>query len=535
MALFALLLLWLLLWLLKRAVLRHGPAILRLTVSLPRSIAGAVRSNPYVARFVRRHPNLVQFLANRADRSHFRGLPLTLLVLAFGYVLALFAGIVEDVVSADSIVAVDHAVAQLIAKFRAPELIPPFIWITALGRGSVIALLLAAACAILWLLRRPWLTVPLLVSSLGASAFMWLGKLAFHRPRPIESVLLETSYSFPSGHATIAMAFYGFMGYVLARSATRWTTKVNLSFLAGTLILLIGLSRILLGAHYLSDVWAGYLVGALWLIVGISLSEWLTANGRIVWQVPVAPRRYWVASGLGVVALAGYGVLTLDWQPPRQPAVPVQTLELDLPITDFLIEKHLVYTETLLGKAEQPLGLALVAKDAKTLLSGLKAAGWLTADRIDLHNMTRLFRQGLDYTTAPLAPTFWNGQVNDLALEKQVDRTDAKSVVTLRLWHTPYRIGKGTLFVGIAREYVGIRWGLLHRISPDVDAATDFFVQSLKQTGQAQDSCRAPLVKPMIGHYLLGGEFFTRGDLSLIDLTQDTEHPPVCTGRGAFQ
>jgi len=368
---------------------------------------------------------------------------------------------------------------------------------------------------------------------LGASAFTWLGKLSFHRPRPSESILLETSYSFPSGHATIAMAFYGFVGYVLARSAARWTTKVNLSFLAGILVLLIGLSRILLGAHYLSDVWAGYLVGALWLIVGISLSEWLTASGRVVLPVPVDPRRYWLAAGLGVIALAGYAVLTFDWQPPRQPAVPVRTVVLDQPIAEFLIEQHLAYTETLLGEAEQPLGFVLVAKDAETLLSSLKAAGWLTADRIDLQNMTRLFRQGLDYTTAPLAPAFWNGQVNDLALEKPVDRTGAKSVATLRLWQTPYRIGKGMLFAGIARDYVGIRWGLLHRISPDVDAATDFFVQSLKQTGQVQSSCRAPLVKPMIGHYLLGGQFFTRGDLSLIDFTQGNEHPPACAGQGA--
>jgi len=162
------------------------------------------------------------------------------------------------------------------------------------------------------------------------------------------------------------------------------------------------------------------------------------------------------------------------------------------------------------------------------LVSSLKAAGWLTADKIDLLNMTRLFRKGLDYTTAPLAPAFWNGRVNDLALETPVRREDAKSVATLRLWQTPYRIGKGMLFVGIAREYVGIYWGLLHQISPDVDAATDFLVQSLEQTGQAQGSCRAPLVKPMIGRYLLGGSFVTRGDLSLIDFIQGNQRAPTC-------
>jgi undecaprenyl-diphosphatase len=41
------------------------------------------------------------------------------------------------------------------------------------------------------------------------------------------------------------------------------------------LITAIGFSRIYLGVHYVSDVWSGYLVGAMWLIVAVSLSEWL--------------------------------------------------------------------------------------------------------------------------------------------------------------------------------------------------------------------------------------------------------------------
>ncbi|MCG6863198.1 MAG: LssY C-terminal domain-containing protein [Chromatiaceae bacterium] len=328
--------------------------------------------------------------------------------------------------------------------------------------------------------------------------------------------------------------FYGFLAYLLIRSAKRWTVKVNLFFLAGSLILLIGLSRILLGVHYLSDVWAGYLVGALWLIVDISLSEWLTATGKVGWQAPVEPARCGVAAGLGAIALAGCAGLTLHWQPPRQVAAPLQTVELNKPINDYLIEQHLAYTETLLGEAEQPVGFVLVARNADTLLSSLTAAGWLTAIKIDLLNMTRLLRQGLDYTTAPLAPAFWNGQVNDLALETSVERAGAKSVATLRLWQTPYRIGKDMLFAGIAREHVGIHRGLLHQISPDVDAAADLLVQSLKQTGQVQRSCRAPLVKPMIGGYLLGGSFFTRGDLSLIDFTQGTERAPTCGTQDAL-
>jgi len=433
MAVLVLLLIWLLLWLLKQAAVRHGPEVLSLLASLSRSIAEAIRGNPHVQQLSQRHPKIVQFVAKRTDRSHFFGLPLTLLALAFGYVLALFGGIVEDLIAADPIVSVDHAVAQLVAVFRSPALVAPFLWITSLGGLPVIGPLLLLACVMLWLLRRQWLVAPLLASSLGAVAFTQLGKLAFHRPRPMEAALLESSYSFPSGHATLAVAFYGFLGYLLMRYAERWKIRVNLFFLTGALILLIGLSRIVLGVHYLSDVWAGYLLGALWLIIGISQSEWLSAQGRIDWKSRAEVKRRWAAAGLGVVAVTWYLGFTITWHPPRHIPAPARAVTITGPINDYLVEQHAAYTQTLLGETEQPLGFALVAEDREALMHSLQRAGWHAADEISLHNMVSLATRGMDYATAPLAPAFWNGRINDLAMEKMVHDADARAVATVRL------------------------------------------------------------------------------------------------------
>ncbi|WP_286708283.1 phosphatase PAP2 family protein, partial [Psychrobacter sp. UBA2514] len=55
--------------------------------------------------------------------------------------------------------------------------------------------------------------------------------------------------------------------------------------LAVLLCVLIGLSRIVLNEHYLSDVLGGFLVGSLWLIIAISVTEWLTARGKINWHM----------------------------------------------------------------------------------------------------------------------------------------------------------------------------------------------------------------------------------------------------------
>ena len=528
MALVVMLLAWALLWLLQRFIVRQGRAVLHVGVSLARSIQLALSRNPYVRRLARRHPDGVRLLADRVDRSHFRGLPLTVLVLAFAYVLALFAGIVEDVVTSDPIVALDHAMAQLIAAFRAPAVISPFVWLTSLGGPPVVGALLVVVCLSIWLTNRKYAIAGLLVSILGASLFNLLGKLAFQRPRPVEAVLLESSYSFPSGHATTAIAFYGFLGYLLIRSATLWNVRAKLFFATGGLVLLIGLSRIVLGVHYLSDVWAGYLVGTLWLIVGISLTEWLSASGRIAWDAPSDPRRRTAAFCLIAVAAAGVLGYAFTRALPAHAPPPETIVQVDRPFDDMLRAQKLSSTVTLLGAPEQPLAFAIVAKDADVLSARLVRAGWVGADRPDPENMLRLARQGLDYATAPLPPAFWNGRINDLAFERVIQRAQGKAIATVRIWRTSYQIGEDRIFVGVAREYDGIRWGVLHTISPDVDAAAELFVESLKSSRQPFGVCQRSLVLPIIGTYLMGDRFFTRGKMWLLDSDDRIDAARLC-------
>ncbi len=520
-----------LLWLLQRFIVRHGRELWRVTVSLGRSIKDVLGRNPYVHRWVRRHPAGIRFLARRVDRLHFRGLPLTVLALVFAYVLALFAGIVEDVVTSDPIIAIDHATAQLIAVFRDSAVIPAFVWITNLGSPPLIGALLAVACVVLWLVNRRFASAGLLMSILGAWILLFLGKLVFRRPRPVEAVIFDSSYSFPSGHATEAIAFYGFLGYLLIRSATSWHLRVKLFFVTSGLVLLIGASRIVLGVHYLSDVWAGYLVGMLWLIAGISLNEWLTAGGRIMWHLRSDRRRRMAAFGLVSIASVGVIGYISSHRLPVQ-IIPVEpTVQVDRPFADILRAGKLSRTTTLLGVPEQPLAFAIVAPDENVLIDRLTRAGWMTADRPDLRNMLRLSREGMNYATAPLAPAFWNGRVNDLAFERSFQGMQGKALTTVRLWHTSFRVGQDRIFVGVAREYNGIRWGLMHTVSPDVDAATKGFIESieaLEALGLPAALCQQHLVPPAIGTYLMGERFFTRGQIWLLDLNKATNAARLC-------
>ena len=97
-------------------------------------------------------------------------------------------------------------------------------------------------------------------------------KLIFQRARPdnVNWLVDEIGYSFPSGHAMVSMAFYGFLIYLtykLINKKYKWFLIVLLSII----IIFVGISRIYLGVHYLSDILAGFLISLVYLIIFVSL------------------------------------------------------------------------------------------------------------------------------------------------------------------------------------------------------------------------------------------------------------------------
>ncbi len=86
------------------------------------------------------------------------------------------------------------------------------------------------------------------------------------RPRPpvAERLISVTGWSFPSGHATQSVAFWGMLVVVLCGGRTRAVRTVGW-VVAALVALAVGLSRIYLGVHWISDVTAGWLLGGAWL------------------------------------------------------------------------------------------------------------------------------------------------------------------------------------------------------------------------------------------------------------------------------
>ena len=146
--------------------------------------------------------------------------------------------------------------------------------ITRLGNPNVVVIVVATSFGwFLWKRQR---------LEAGALAIVCMGtlvlnqgmKLAFARPRPTLwlPLIREISYGFPSGHALGSLVLYGFLAYVMACRYAQYARSIY-SVSVG-LIALIGLSRLYLGVHYPTDIFAGYAVGFLWLMVCISLLRW---------------------------------------------------------------------------------------------------------------------------------------------------------------------------------------------------------------------------------------------------------------------
>ncbi|WP_457598400.1 VTT domain-containing protein [Hydrogenimonas sp.] len=489
-----------LLYLLKRFVVRNAPA----ARSILHSLWHAFATDERVRAFVESHPKLTAFLRKRLDRSTFFGLPLTLLSLAFFYTLALFGGIVEDLLSKDPIVYADRIIANLVVSWRTPDLTAFFTWITYLGKGEVLLLFLASA-TLIGLLYRRWNELIALWFSLGGSIlFVYLGKLAFHRPRPETALYLESTYSFPSAHALVAVSFYGFIGYLLMREVDHFRTRVNILFATAVLALLIGFSRIYLGEHYLSDVYGGYLLGTLWAIAGIVLLKWLNVKGWFAPRPPVRGAR--IASVCILLLAAGlYTVFgTIHRYRPAPHPTPAISVVQSLPELFGKVER---YTRNILGFQSIPVTLVIAtAPDSgKELCNLFKEEGWSESKR----------RKIVDF------PLFWHYESPRCSLFKERNGT----IYLLKIWRTPLRYRGEEIHVAAADAVTGFRWGLLPILTEDPGMARDFALTSLKRLFPGLEAETVILGRPHIRKRLFEEPYFDDAKALFIKIPDRTVAP----------
>lgn len=210
----------------------------------------------------------------------------TIAILAFGIVATLMIG--EDFVElavllrqeSPAVLDVDQSIYRWAASMRSSPATLFFVAFTHVGGPIGLMVLAFGVAALLYERRHRGLALYIVVTGAGGGLMNLLLKGLFERARPdlAEALRQAHGYSFPSGHAMGSMIVLGSLAYVMARSWGPWRLRSATIALLIASILAVGLSRVYLGVHWISDIGAGFAAGFVWLVVA-------TVAFEAFWQV----------------------------------------------------------------------------------------------------------------------------------------------------------------------------------------------------------------------------------------------------------
>jgi undecaprenyl-diphosphatase len=195
----------------------------------------------------------------------------TVIILAAGFIasvaaLMTFGEIAEHVV-AGTTQAFDDAVRAAVHAQSNPIATPFMRLFTFLGSTPFISICTIALFAMFWRTGRKHRAALLGITIIGATLLMLVLKYSFHRPRPepFFDTPLPPFDSFPSGHSMVSFCFYAALAALTAANTDTKQKRILIWACCGSLVTMIGLSRIYLGVHWPTDVICAYLAATVWV------------------------------------------------------------------------------------------------------------------------------------------------------------------------------------------------------------------------------------------------------------------------------
>ena len=336
----------------------------------------------------------------------------------------LFLGVVEDVVTNDTLVQVDRSVYEFLQSMRTGWIDDIMVTITALGSAYVTIAVIAAVA--LWLaILRHWRALGYWVGAVAfAEVLVWALKYGLERKRPETHYASVDPYSFPSGHAALSIVVYGFLAFLLAHGKPRWE-KVALAVPAVSIAALIAFSRLYLGAHWFSDVIASVGLGLAW--IGLLCIAYLHhVRDKPIRAMPMAIVVFTVFAFFGTLYahrfherdLAQYAkpaatrTLTFDgWRNGEWRGLPAARSEFR-------------------GEREEPFTVQWVA-DPERVRSVLETAQWHAPPAWESSASLLWLIPATPIDQLPVLPKFHQGQPPALTF---VHAVDARDRIVVRLW-----------------------------------------------------------------------------------------------------
>lgn len=222
-------------------------------------------------------PSLWGFIRRRFTVTEWRGLFLTVAAVVFFVAIYLFGMITESSLEEEALYTFDQRIYQWLLDAMHPNLTTSMDLITRMGDGLTVAVI--SAVVGLWLLFRGdwWLMISLFLATGVGTVVMKGLKWIFERSRPLDQLVTVDGHSFPSGHAFMAMTMYGYLIYLVWIRVESDAARIGATMLLTLLIVFVGLSRVMLRVHWVSDVAGGLTVGLGWLVCSIVITRAMRA------------------------------------------------------------------------------------------------------------------------------------------------------------------------------------------------------------------------------------------------------------------
>ena len=502
---------------------------LRVMGSIGVSAARGVQENIYVRSWRTRHPRLSAWIGRRFSLQHPTGLILTSGTIAAAFALGTFLGVANAVLAKSTYAAVDQRILNLVPEIRSPGQNAFFVFFTFGASWVAIGFfLLLLGISALWKRQIRWLFFLFAGAAISTSLVSAAIKRVVGRPRPDRALGLvtENNFGFPSGHTLSAMVLGGLLAYLLVRATKPYALKLAIVLVAITTILLVGLSRIYLGAHYPSDVLGSLMLGVCILavlITALEINERYGVFDAWCWRPSTnGPLRLAVVATLVFAGLFGARLTPLVMVASTEPQQ--QALH---SIDSSTIAELPVYSETLTGSKMEPINFIYLGTQDQ-IEEMFKRAGWYKADPSTPENTLRAIVIALrneQYLTAPVTPSYLNAEPETMAFEQPTVANTLVQRHHTRIWKTIFTVRGQPVWVATASFDRGIGVGLksglpTHHIDPNVDAERTYILDSLNINKPRM----IRVVDPQLGLNATGDGFFTDGQAAIINVAETINH-----------
>lgn len=502
----------------------------RIIKSVIKSVGHGIKNDPEVQRVRQKYPKFFNFIKKRLTSEEKYGLYLTTGIVVTFFFVFLFFGIIQDYIGQETLIRADLRIINLISNFRTSSLNQPMLFITYLAKGEIITVAVVFSLIILILLKKWSYIRSLLIFVLGGELFVWIIKNIIERPRPplTEALVIENSYSFPSGHSFVAIAFYGLITFFLFESIKNKYLKTLILTIGIILVILIGFSRIYLGAHWPSDVLASFTSGLAWLSFTITISH---IKKKFHPKIHTPHLKHKTIIKITFLLFIIFSVFVYYFYlnhplknikiSPKQKTI-INNNEIDKKLFETLPK----ISETITGAPAEPINIIIIGNE-DTLNKSFINSGWYKLDKLGVKNSFKIIKSVINkesYPSTPGLPVFWDTRSNDIGFGKPTSENLASSRHHIHFWETSFITQENQdIWVGTAHfdHSIKKKFGIImpiHTTELIVDKEREEIFNDLQKNKFIKSFNKVDLTGLLYGTKKSGNSFLTDGQAYIIYL-----------------